>query len=310
VRILVVGARGFVGVDLTFELLRRGHEVVAFEARGDLGRLAPLAKDIEWRIGDCADLESILAAIGPRGIDAIYYGPFYRSPTEARNLATELRVMGTGALSVFNLARVMDIRRILFPSSIAVHGVQKPSDGTLDEDSAVRPFGLYGAIKLMGEKLGIELNQDIGRNVVTAVRLPAVWGPAAAIAARRVNVFPVKAARGLRGDVEYTADTRICVGDVRDTAAFLANVLEAETARHTVYELGGTDVTFADIAAATLKVVPDAECQFGDGTVCPLPHGISTARARAEFRLEHRDIAATVADTIAYERNATARGRG
>src|SRR5262245_47872367 len=151
-RVLVIGARGFVGTDLTLELLRRGHCVVAMEPRPDRGRLENAPGDIEWHTGSCADLENVLSAIGPTGVDAIYYGPFYPIASRERNLTAEFEVMGRGALQIFNLTRILDIKRIVFPSSTAVHGTQPASGEMLDEDSPVQPFGVYGATKLLCER--------------------------------------------------------------------------------------------------------------------------------------------------------------
>src|SRR5258708_37419286 len=176
-RTLVVGAKGFVGAALVRSVLRRGHEVTAVELRDTPGRLADVANEIEWVAGDASSPEVILAAIGRRPVDGIYYGPFYRSPHGIPALDKELDVMAVGAWRVFQLARAFDGLRVVFPSSIAAHGPQ-PDDGTaLSETTRLQPFGLYGAYKVVCERVGDEINAAIGRNAVTSVRLPAVYGP-------------------------------------------------------------------------------------------------------------------------------------
>lgn len=309
-RILVVGARGFVGVQLVRELLERGHEVVGLEVRGDMGRLTPLADRIEWITGDCGKLETILKAIGPKGVDGIYYGPFFRDTPETRSLSGEWAVMGGGALDVFNLVNALPIKRIVFPSSTAVHGMQPENGSVLDETSANRPFMVYGATKLLCEYFADEVNRKVGSNRIVCVRLPAVYGPGADIASRGVNIIPVQVARGNPGQVAYTPDTRICVAHVVDTACFLADLFEADAPRHTVYNLGGPDVSFADIAEATRQICPDAEVIFGTDTAMPLPNGVSCQRATEEFGLVHRSLADGVASIVAYETEKRARRAG
>lgn len=300
-RILVVGARGFVGVELVRELLDRGHEVVGLEVRGDMGRLTPLADRIQWITGDCSKQETILQAIGPEGVDGIYYGPFFRDVPGTRNLSGEWEVMGRGALDVFNLVHALPIRRIVFPSSTAVHGAQ-PADGApLNEDSPARPFMVYGATKLLCEYFAGEVNRQAGSNRVVCVRLPAVYGPGADIASRGVNILPVQAARGLPGKVGYVPDARICVAHVADTARLLCDIFAADAPRHTVYDLGGPDVSFQDIADATRRVCPSAEMAFGTDTAMPLPNAVSCARAAAEFGLVHRSLDEGVRSIIDYE---------
>jgi nucleoside-diphosphate-sugar epimerase len=299
-RILVVGACGFVGVELCRELMRRGHAIVALEVRRERGRLANVA-DIEWHVGDCADPEVVMQAIGRKPIDAIYYGPYYRSPSTAKNQHAELRIMGTGALNVFNLARILDVRRIIFPSSTAVHGIQRPGMGNVDEESYVNPFGVYGATKLLGEYWAAEVNAELGTNIVTAVRLPSIYGPGADIASRRVNVFAVQAARGRPGQVNYLPHARVCIAHVGDTAGFLADLIEAPKVAHSVYEIGGLSVTFGEIAEIVTRRIPSAEFVFGDELVSPLPFGIDNLRARTEFGLNHRDLACGIGSIVDYE---------
>lgn len=309
-RVLVIGARGFVGVALVSELLRRGHTVIGMEVRADPGRLMSSLDQIEMHVGDCSDPETILHAIGRRGVDAIYYGPFYRSPSRSKNLNAELRVMGVGALNVFNLTRVLDIRRVVFPSSTAVHGVQSPHEDAVNEDSYVKPFGIYGATKLACEYLGADVNAEIGRKAVTSVRLPSIYGPGAEIASRRVNALAVAAGRGGVGRVDYRQDTKVCIAHVDDTAHFLSGLLEKESVVHDVYELGGLSVTFGEIATAVSACAPGAVHEFGNDTVSPLPFKVDSSRAAAEFRLRHRDLEAGMRSVVEYERSRASRSSG
>ena len=63
-RVLVVGAKGFVGAALCRRLLEEGDDVTALEVRPGPGRLADVEDDIEWVVGDGSSREVILAAIG------------------------------------------------------------------------------------------------------------------------------------------------------------------------------------------------------------------------------------------------------
>ncbi|MDF7774850.1 NAD(P)-dependent oxidoreductase [Sphingomonas sp. AOB5] len=301
-RCLVVGARGFVGVDLVRELLDRGHEVVALEIRGDMGRLTPYADRITWLTGDSSSIETLQKAIGPAGIDAIYYGPFFRSPAGSHDLTGEWATMGGGALNVFNLCRALPIKRIVFPSSTAVHGIQ-PADGvTLDETSRVQPFMIYGATKLLCEYFARQVNADLGEKRIVSVRLSAIYGPGADIASRGVNIFAVQGARGNPAQIDYAPGARVCVAHVADTARFLADLIEAERCEHDLYELGGLDVSFGDIADAVRAAVPGAELGFGNETEVPLPHNVSCARAASEFGLSHMPLIDGMRSVVDYER--------
>jgi nucleoside-diphosphate-sugar epimerase len=302
VRVLVIGAKGFVGASLCRALLKQGHAVTAVEPRPGPGRLADIESDIEWIVGDGSSCEVLLGAIGHRGVDGIYYGPYHRSPAGQPGLERELHVMGTAAWQLFGLAHALDIKRILFPSSTAVHGYQPNDDAPVSETSRVAPNLIYGAYKLLSEFVGRDVNALLGRNVITSVRLPSIYGPGATIASRRVNVPAVSAARGVPGHVDYRSDARVCIAHVDDTATALLSVLEADEPQHCVYDLGGLDVSFGEIAETVQALVPTAETVFGTGTRLILPHKIDSSRGRQEFGFHHRSLTDGMASVIEYER--------
>jgi nucleoside-diphosphate-sugar epimerase len=301
-RALVVGAKGFVGAALCRRLLERGHEVAAVEVRPGPGRLADIADDIEWIVGDGSSREVMLAAIGRRGADAIYYGPYYRSPPGQAGLERELEVMAGAAWRLFSLAHALDIRRIVFPSSTAVHGYQPDDDAAVSEESRVAPNLIYGAYKLLCEFVGRDVNALLGRNVVTSIRLPSIYGPGAAVASRRVNVPAVAAAHGEPGRVDYVAEARVCIAHVDDTADAIVRVFEAEDVRHAVYDLGGLDVSFGEIAETVAALVPAAETIFGQDTRPILPHAVDWSRGRDELGFAHRSLEDGMASIVEYER--------
>src|SRR5262249_50245050 len=116
----------------------------------------------------------------------------------------------------------------------------------------------------------------------------------------------VQAARGTVGRVDYVSQTRVCVAHVADTASLIADVMEAGTPHHGLYEVGGLDVSYEDIAGTTRTVVPDARFTFGTETVSPLPSSVSHDRARQEFALTHRSLVEGVRSIVDFERRRTA----
>ena len=300
-RSIVVGAKGFVGASLVRALLARGHSVTAVELRDTPGRLADVAGDIEWVVGDGSSSEAVLAAIGGRPVDAIYYGPYYRNPPGSPGIDRELEVMAVAAWRVFQLARAFDGLRVVFPSSIAVHGPQPEDGAPLSEDSRSAPFGLYGACKLMCEHVGAELNALLGRNAITCVRLPSVYGPGAETASRGVNIPAVAAARGEVGRVAYVPTIRVCIGHVDDMADILARLMETAKPQFGLYEAGGLDVSFAEIAACVSELAPGAATVFGDDDHQVLPNHIDWSRLREEFGARHRDLASGMKSVLDHE---------
>jgi UDP-glucose 4-epimerase len=301
-RMLVIGAKGFVGASLVRRLLERGHDVAALEPRPGPGRLADVDDDVEWIVGDGSSREVVLAAIGRRGVDGIYYGPYYRSVPGQPGLERELDVMAVAAWRIFSLAHALDIRRIVFPSSTAVHGCQPDDGAPVSEESRIGPNLIYGAYKHLCEWVGRDVNALLGENAIASVRLPSIYGPGAAIASRRVNVPAVAAAHGEPGRVDYVPDARVCIAHVQDTADALVRVLEAPAVKHAVYDLGGLDVSFREIATAVQALVPEAETVFGEDTRPILPHAVDWSRGREELGFRHRLLEDGMRSVIDYER--------
>jgi nucleoside-diphosphate-sugar epimerase len=159
---------------------------------------------------------------------------------------------------------------------------------------------VYGATKLLCEYFAKEVNAKVGSNRVVCVRLPAVYGPGADIASRGVNIIPVQAARGNPAKVAYVPEARVCVAHVADAAKLLADLFEAKAPLHTVYNLGGPDVSFAEIAAATARY-KDVQVEYGSDAHMPLPNAVSCQRAMVEFGLVHRTLDEGVRSIIEYE---------
>ncbi len=152
-RIVVTGATGFIGRALCPVLAARGHEVVALE-RGAIGDPTALA---DWlRVLSGADAVVHLAAIAHRrGVD------------EARLRAVNVEVplaLGRAAAEVG--------ARLLFMSSVKVHGEETPSRA-FSESSPFAPQDAYGLAKADAET-GLRAIRGLE---LTVIRPPLVYGP-------------------------------------------------------------------------------------------------------------------------------------
>lgn len=175
--ILVTGGAGFVGIPTVRRALDTGYRVVVLDdfSRGDRARLdaALDGRDAEVIVGDIRNASEVTAAFestAPWGVihlAAIHFIPYCRAhPAE------------TVATNILGLQHVLDasvaVERLLFTSTVDVY---KPSPEPHREFDAVGPDNIYGASKLMGEKL-VELWRKQGAQTEPIIaRLSNVVGP-------------------------------------------------------------------------------------------------------------------------------------
>jgi UDP-glucose 4-epimerase len=165
---LVTGATGVIGPVLVKRLQSEGYHVRALIRPGS--KFSKLPKDIDIRSGDLTDDREVEEAVA--GVNVIFHlaaklhldrpGPSHKD--EYR----EVNVEGTRRMA--RAARINDVRRLVFFSTINVYG---PSNTGLiyDEDSPIHPDSWYAQTKAQAE--------DIVLDGVPAVvlRLAAVYGP-------------------------------------------------------------------------------------------------------------------------------------
>ncbi len=138
-KILVIGGSGFIGTHLVRELIILGHTIAIFDKNpsdhfGDLVIL-----------GDVRDQSALNQAL--KGRDVVYnLAAEHRDDVTPVSLYYDVNVQG--AKNIVQAAEVNDIKEIIFTSTVAIYGLQKPNP---DESSLPEPFNDYGKSKLEAE---------------------------------------------------------------------------------------------------------------------------------------------------------------
>jgi dihydroflavonol-4-reductase len=189
-RYLVTGATGFIGATLTRRLRRDNTPVRAFVRReSDAPALA--AAGVELATGDVRDRDAVREAV--RGCSHVVHLAAVRVRPDV-STATLVDVNVRGSANVANAAGAEGVTRLVFGSSVGVHGYV---DGALlDERSPLRPNTPYRHSKCVAESLLRDASAASGLPLVIA-RISAVVGPGAtgwlplarAIAAGRLRLL-------------------------------------------------------------------------------------------------------------------------
>ena len=116
-RYFVTGATGFVGGELTKQLIGRGHHVVALIRAPEKAALLK-ALGVELHVGDITDRESLVAPM--RGADGVFHVAAWYKVGVNEPAAEAINVGGTR--NVLESARDLNIPRIVYTSTVGVFG--------------------------------------------------------------------------------------------------------------------------------------------------------------------------------------------
>ncbi|MBI5480791.1 MAG: GDP-mannose 4,6-dehydratase [Deltaproteobacteria bacterium] len=250
-RVLLTGAAGFIGSHLAARLLRRGHEVVAFDNFDPFydpaikeRNVAALGAHAGFTLqrGDIRDAALVADLLGRSpGFDSVVHLAALAGVRPS--IAQPLRyasVNVTGTLTLLEACREHGLRRFVFASSSSVYGAHSPVPFR-EADPAVRPASPYAATKRAGELLCSSYTDLFGMDTC-ALRFFTVYGPRQR-PEMAIHKFTrlIAAARPVPffGDGRSARDYTF-VDDIIDgvTAA-----VERQPAGHTVYNLGGSRTT-------------------------------------------------------------------
>lgn len=151
-RILVTGAAGQIGSELTLALRERyGAENVV--AAGHRTPPSPKLRDSgPFEFLDVIQRESLERVVDRYAIDTIYHMAAILSATGEQKPQLAWQVNMGGLYNVLEVARERDMVRLFCPSSMAVFGPEAPKDRT-PQETVLRPTTIYGVTKVAGELL-------------------------------------------------------------------------------------------------------------------------------------------------------------
>lgn len=172
---LVTGGAGFIGSNLTDELLKRGHEVRILDnfATGSRENLTEFLDRIELIEGDLRNYHTVREAVD--GVDfVLHQGALPSVPRSVRDPISSNDVNITGTLNLLHAANDAKVKRLVMASSSSVYG----DSPTLPkhEGMELKPLSPYAVSKLAGEKYFQVFANIYGLHTV-ALRYFNVFGP-------------------------------------------------------------------------------------------------------------------------------------
>ena len=255
-RIVVTGAAGFIGSNLTDKLLNLGANVIGidnlFNGRLENLDLAFKNKNFEFQKGDIRDLNFLIETF--KDIDIVFHQAAFTSVPQSVKMPESCNSVNIdGTLNVLNAARKKDVEKIIFATSSSVFGDQP---GLPKKEDANRvPLSPYGVSKLACEAYMQVFNTVYGLKT-TSLRYFNVYG-ARQRESPYSGVIAIWLGRIIRNE------NLIIFGDGKNSRDFTyikdviqANLLAVESDfSGEIFNIGaGAPITLTDLAKLMLKL--------------------------------------------------------
>jgi nucleoside-diphosphate-sugar epimerase len=281
-KIALIGGAGFIGHHLACELVEQGHDVLAIDSL-QINNLLSLdrshrddpqrdlyARMLDQRLEVLADLDVPVVIQDARDYHALgrqleKYKPdvIFHAAAVAHAGRSNKDPYTTFDHSLRTLENALDYARdnvehFIFFSSSMVYGDFQTDP--IDETHQLEPIGIYGALKLAGEKLVIAYQQVFGLDY-TIVRPSALYGPRCV--SRRVGqVFIENAVLGKPLRVSGGGDERLDFTHIDDLVQGLRLAVESPGARNQIFNLTyGESRSIAEMLEILEAHFPDLEVE-------------------------------------------------
>ncbi len=293
-RVLVTGGGGFIAAWILKQLLDDGVAVRSLDLtdkpRIALSILGDDAAKVDWRAGDIANAADVDAAAAD--CDLIIHLAAILTPDCAADPLRGCDVLLGGTLNVFETARKLDHKHLLYMSSAGVYG---PEQGHTPE-----PTTLYGAYKLAGEGVARAYLADHG--IASAGFRPLiVYGPGRESG---LTAGPSLACKAAANDEDYVIPF---AGDsdfiyVDDIAASFIAAMKRPPQGAKVYNIIADRCPTADFAAEVGRQAPGTTIS-AQGPHLPIAANIAEGDLRVDYpEVPRTSISEGIAKTIAFYR--------
>jgi nucleoside-diphosphate-sugar epimerase len=161
----------------------------------------------------------------------------------------------------FEAARLCDVGRVVYASSIAVNGSQLHyGNRPVHETDPVTPGKQYAVHKVFNEWQAREYREKHGMSII-GVRAANISGTDKLIGSVDHVSCIVLPAPGQMVTVDYR-DRMRCVIHGDDTAEGFVRIALAANPKHSIYNSGGEPLSLGQIAQLVRKFIPDADINF------------------------------------------------
>ncbi len=264
-KILVIGASGQIGVELTLALrnMYGNASVVASDLREENELLKGTGPYVSL---DVMNKEMLHVQVIRQNITQVYLLAAILSATGEKNPHLAWNLNMQSLLNVLDIAKEEHLSKVYWPSSIAVFGPTSPKENC-PQQTIIEPSTVYGISKYAGEFWCNYFHQRYGVDV-RSLRYPGLISyksePGGGTTDYAVEIF-YKAVQEKKYECFLKKDTYLPMMYMPDAIRATIELMEADADKisvRTSYNLSGMSFSPADIAKEITKRIPDFSISY------------------------------------------------
>jgi len=288
--ILMIGANGQIGSELAAALRKKfGNQNVI---TSDIRAPKEIAEGEIFETLNVLDKEAIKALILKYKPTQIYLLAAMLSATGEQYPQKAWDLNMNGLLNVLDLAVELGVKKIFWPSSIAVFGPHSPKIDT-PQYCVMDPNSIYGISKLAGERLCEYYHNRYGLDI-RSIRYPGIisWRtePGGGTTDYAIHIF-FEAIRQGKYTSFLSANSELPMLYMDDAVRGTIELMDAPSDKlsiHSSYNLAGVSFTPTQIAEEIKKILPNFEISYSDNDprqaiADSWPKSINDDEARADW---------------------------
>lgn len=294
-KILIIGACGQIGTELTLRL----REIYGVEnvIASDIRKLnVDVVNSGPFEVVNALDFNQIEHLVERHQIDDVYLMAALLSATAEKNPAFAWDLNMNSLFHVLNLAKAKKIKKIFWPSSIAVFGPTTPKENT-PQYTIMEPSTVYGISKQSGERWCEYYHNTYGVDV-RSIRYPGLisWSspPGGGTTDYAVDIFH-KALTDGNYDCFLKPDTKMPMMYMDDAIRATIEIMQAAPEKvkiRSAYNLAAMSFTPEDIFNELKKQLPEFEIKyspdFRQKIADSWPASIDDSFARKDWGWQHQ----------------------
>ena len=307
-KILIIGACGQIGTELTQKL--RGIYGVENVIASDIRKLnIDVVNSGPFEVINALDFNQIQHLVEIHEIEEVYLMAALLSATAEKNPAFAWDLNMNSLFHVLNLAKAGKIKKIFWPSSIAVFGPTTPRENT-PQYTIMEPSTVYGISKQSGERWCEYYHNTYGVDV-RSIRYPGLisWSspPGGGTTDYAVDIFH-KAISKKKYDCFLSSETKMPMMYMDDAIAATIQIMQSPKEKIKIrssYNLAAMSFTPTEIAEEIKKYIPEFMItyhpDFRQKIADSWPASIDDSSAREDWNWSHQfDISSMTKDMLAH----------